>query len=74
MDEWFGEPLHGRFLAAILNTVPTECSYCYIPTLASFSFAAAPGAFWLWEAGLLPASMCGQGGEYLFIYHLLASQ
>lgn len=71
MDEWFGEPLHGRFLAAILNTSQQNAAIVIFPPWRASAFAEA---FWLWEAGLLPASTCGQGGEYLFTTSLLLSK
>lgn len=58
-----GEPLHGRPLAAMLDIVPTDSSYRSIPFLAGFSFCCSPWRFWLWEADLLLASLCGQGSE-----------
>lgn len=45
-----------------------------LPPWQASAFAAAPGAWWLWEAGLLPVSMCGQGGESLFTTSLLLSK
>lgn len=50
------EPLHGRSLAAMLDIVPTDSFYSSIPFWQASVFAAAPGAFWLWEADLLLAS------------------
>lgn len=74
MDEWFGAPLHGRFLAPYRILSQQNAPIDILPPWQASAFAAAPGALWLWEAGLLPASMCGQDGESLFTTSLLLSK